>query len=91
MATLGARRGERRCRRVTLTITLSRYIARHFVTAISAAWIALSGLVAMFDFIELLRRSASKPDATFALVGEIAGLRVPFIMIQILPFAVLLG
>ena len=45
----------------------------------------------MFDFLELLRRSASKPDATFALVGEIAALRVPFIMIQILPFAVLLG
>ena len=88
---MDARRGERRGGRVTLTITLSRYIARHFVTAISAAWIALSGLVAMFDFIELLRRSASKPDATFALVGEIAGLRVPFIMIQILPFAVLLG
>jgi lipopolysaccharide export system permease protein len=76
---------------VTLTITLSRYIARQFVTAILAAWIALSGLVAMFDFIELLRRSASKPDATFGLVGEIAGLRIPFIMIQILPFAVLLG
>jgi lipopolysaccharide export system permease protein len=76
---------------VTLTITLSRYIARQFVAAISAAWIALSALVAMFDFIELLRRSAAKPDATFALVSEIAALRVPFIMIQILPFAVLLG
>jgi lipopolysaccharide export system permease protein len=77
--------------RVTLTITLSRYIARQFVTAISAAWVALSLLVAMFDFLELLRRSVSKPDATFALVGEIAALRLPYIMIQILPFAVLLG
>ena len=76
---------------MTLTITLSRYIARQFVAAISAAWLALSLLVAMFDFIELLRRSASKPFATFDLVGEIALLRVPFIMIQILPFAVLLG
>jgi lipopolysaccharide export system permease protein len=76
---------------VTLTITLSRYIARQFVTVIAGAWLALSGLVAMFDFIELLRRSAAKPDATFTIVSEIAGLRVPFIMIQILPFAVLLG
>jgi lipopolysaccharide export system permease protein len=76
---------------VTLTITLSRYIARQFVTAISSAWLALSLLVAMFDFLELLRRSASKPDATFDLVVEIAALRIPFIMIQILPFAVLLG
>jgi lipopolysaccharide export system permease protein len=76
---------------VTLTITLSRYIARQFVTAIAAAWVALSLLVAMFDFLELLRRSVSKPDATFTLVGEIAALRIPYIMIQILPFAVLLG
>jgi lipopolysaccharide export system permease protein len=76
---------------VTLTITLSRYISRHFMTAVTAAWVALSLLVAMFDFLELLRRSASKPDATFALVCEIAALRIPFIMIQILPFAVLLG
>jgi lipopolysaccharide export system permease protein len=76
---------------VILTITLSRYIARQFVTAIAAAWVALSLLVAMFDFLELLRRSVSKPDATFGLVGEIAALRIPYIMIQILPFAVLLG
>jgi len=39
----------------------------------------------------LLRRSASKPEVTFGLVCEIAALRVPFIMMQILPFAVLLG
>jgi lipopolysaccharide export system permease protein len=81
----------RSCRRVTLTVTLSRYIARQFLYAIGSAWVALSLLVAMFDFLELLRRSASKPDATFEIVGEIAGLRVPYIMIQILPFAVLLG
>jgi lipopolysaccharide export system permease protein len=52
---------------------------------------ALAGIVSLFDFIELLRRSATKPDATFALVTEIAGLRVPFVAMQILPFAVLLG
>ncbi len=76
---------------MTVTYTLSRYITRQFLFAVTAAWIALSLLVAMFDFIELLRRSASKPDATFALVSEIAGLRIPFIMIQILPFSILLG
>ncbi len=76
---------------MTFTFTLSRYIARQFNSAVAAAWIALSGLVAMFDFLELLRRSASKPDATFGLVGLIAALRIPYIMIQILPFAVLLG
>ncbi len=47
--------------------------------------------MALFDFIELLRRSATKPDATFGIVAEIAALRLPWIAMQILPFAVLLG
>jgi lipopolysaccharide export system permease protein len=76
---------------MTLTFILSGYIARQFLTAVLAMLLALSGLVAMFDFIELLRRSASKPEATFALVSQISGLRLPFIAMQILPFAVLLG
>src|SRR6202034_4781051 len=35
--------------------------------------------------------SSSKPDATFGLVIQIAGMRLPFVAMQILPFAVLLG
>ncbi len=72
-------------------LTLGVYVSRVFTEAVLAMLAALSGLVALFDFIELLRRSASKPDATFGLVTQIAALRVPYIMIQILPFAVLLG
>ena len=74
-----------------MAITLSFYVARQFMLAVLAMLGALSGLVSLFDFIELLRRSATKPDATFALVSEIAGLRLPFVAMQILPFAVLLG
>ena len=51
----------------------------------------LTLLVALFDFIELLRRAATRPDAGFALVATIAGLRLPFVALQILPFAILLG
>jgi lipopolysaccharide export system permease protein len=76
---------------MTAAITLSIYIARQFSTSVIAMLLALSGLVAMFDFIELLRRSTTKPDATFTLVSEIAALRLPYIAMQILPFAVLLG
>ena len=71
--------------------TLSLYVARQFTAAVIAMLAALSGLVSLFDFIELLRRSATKPDATFGLVLQIAALRLPYIGIQILPFAVLLG
>jgi len=71
--------------------TLSLYIARQFTVAVLGMLAALAGLVALFDFIELLRRSATRPDATFGLVMQIAGLRMPYIAIQILPFSVLLG
>ena len=74
-----------------MAVTLSLYVARQFVAAVLAMLAALAGIVSLFDFIELLRRSATKPDATFGLVTEIAGLRVPFVAMQILPFAVLLG
>src|SRR3569832_102641 len=72
---------------MTLPVTLSVYIARQFAGFVFGMLLALSGLVAMFDFIELLRRSISKPDATFAVVAQIAGLRLPNIAMQVLPFA----
>lgn len=71
--------------------TLSAYVARQFMVAVLAMLAALSGVVALFDFIELLRRAATKPDAGFGLVAEIAALRLPYIAMQVLPFAVLLG
>jgi lipopolysaccharide export system permease protein len=74
-----------------MAVTLSTYIARQFLLAVLAMVAALSGLVSLFDFLELLRRSATKPAATFGLVSEIAGLRLPYIAMEILPFAVLLG
>jgi lipopolysaccharide export system permease protein len=76
---------------VTAAITLSLYIARQFTGMTLAMLAALSGVISLFDFIELLRRSSTKPDATFGLVIEIAALRLPFVSMQILPFAVLLG
>lgn len=71
--------------------TLSRYIARQFTLAVLVMVASLSGMVSLFDFIELLRRSASRPQATLGVVSEIAALRLPFVAIEILPFAVLLG
>lgn len=76
---------------MTWAATLSLYITRVFLGAVLAMLAALSGLVGLFDFIELLRRAATKPEATFPLVAEIAGLRLPYIGMEILPFAVLLG
>ena len=39
----------------------------------------------------VIRRAATRQDATFGLVTQIAALRLPFVAMQILPFAILLG
>ena len=76
---------------MVLTPTLGAYVARGFATMTLAMLVALTGLVALFDFIELLRRAATRPDVGFTLPLEIALLRLPFVALQILPFAILLG
>ena len=76
---------------MTAAVTLSLYIVRQFALCVLGTLLALSGLVSMFDFIELLRRSASHPEVSFGTVSQIAALRLPYEAMQILPFAVLLG
>jgi lipopolysaccharide export system permease protein len=76
---------------LSLPFTLSMYFGRQFAAAVGMMVLALSALVALFDFLELLRESISAPAATFGIVAEMEFLRVPWIMMQILPFAVLLG
>jgi lipopolysaccharide export system permease protein len=76
---------------MTLAVTLGFYITRRFLGATLAMLFSLAGLVSLFDFIELLRRAATQRAATLGLVTEIAALRLPFIAMRLLPFAVLLG
>jgi lipopolysaccharide export system permease protein len=76
---------------MTFTRTLTLYVSRRFAAMTLAMLLALASLVALFDLIELLRRAATRQDATFALVSQIAALRLPFVAMQILPFAILLG
>ena len=76
---------------MTLAKTLTLYVSRRFAAMTLAMLAALAGLVALFDLIELLRRAATRQDATFGLVTQIAALRLPFVAMQILPFAILLG
>lgn len=76
---------------MTMAVTLTYYVSRRFLAAALAMLAALTGLVSLFDFIELLRRAASRPDVTLGLVTEIASLRLPYIAMRLLPFAILLG
>lgn len=76
---------------MTAALTLALYITRQFIIAGPAMTAALTGLTSLFDFIELLRRAATHTEATFSLVVEIAALRLPYLLLQVIPFAVLLG
>ncbi|WP_367614851.1 LPS export ABC transporter permease LptG [Plastoroseomonas arctica] len=74
-----------------IAATLSLYVARRFAVMVVSMLAALAGLIALFDLIELMRRAATRQDVGFGLVAQIAGLRVPFVALQILPFAILIG
>jgi lipopolysaccharide export system permease protein len=74
-----------------MATTLTLYVARGFLAAAGLMLLSLTGLVALFDFIELLRRAATRPAVGFDIPLTIAALRLPFVALQILPFAVLLG
>lgn len=76
---------------MVVSVTLSLYIARQFVFSVMAMIASLTGIVCLFDFIDLLRRVATRPDVSTNVVTEIAALHVPYFSVEILPFGILLG
>ncbi len=76
---------------MSVPVTLALYIVRQFTFTVLSAVAALTGIVALFDFIDLLRRAAGHPQAGLAVVIGIALLRLPFLGLQVLPFGVQLG
>ncbi len=76
---------------MSLARTFTLYVGQRFLGAFLLMLLALTLLVSLFDFVELLRRAAGRPEASFAVVANIAALRIPFIALQIMPFALLLG
>lgn len=74
-----------------VSTTLSFYISRRFIWSVVGLYLSFLALILIFDAIELLRRAASKPDATFGLVVEMAFLKLPHMGQEALPFTVLLG
>jgi len=76
---------------LAIPYTLSAYFGRQFFSAVLVMLAALTALSALFDFLELLRESATAPAASFGIIVEMELLRVPWIAMQILPFGVLLG
>lgn len=74
-----------------LSATMSLYIGKQFIVSFIAIFTILLTLVLLVDAIELLRRAASKPQVNFAMVMEMAVLKLPHMGQQLFPFAVLFG
>src|SRR3974377_858797 len=71
--------------------TLSRYFALRFLGAVIGVFAGVFALVAIVDFVELMRRSADNPNASAWLIWRTSIFRVPQVTARVLPFAVLIG
>ena len=71
--------------------TLHRYFATRFINAMLAIFIGVFALVAMVDYVELVRRTADVADASGWSVAKASLYRVPQITERLLPFCILLA
>lgn len=72
-----------------MTGTLARYFGLRFLVAVIAIFMGLLLLVAMVDFIEMMRRTADMKDVSVLLVAKISLYRVPHLAERVLPFTVM--
>ena len=71
--------------------TLLGYFGRQFTVWVLGTFAAIMAVVFILDLVELMRRGASKEQANFPVLLEMALLKLPQMGMQILPFAVLFG
>ncbi len=71
--------------------TIGRYMAMRFVVTILAVFFITFLLIFFADFVETLRKSASRDDIGALTLATISLLRVPVFAELALPFAVLIG
>jgi len=76
---------------VRISLILSRYIAQRFLSSILLVFGIVIGVAFLIDLVNLGDRAASREEAGFGLVLEMALLRMPFLAQKVLPFALLFG
>jgi lipopolysaccharide export system permease protein len=69
--------------------TLSRYIGRQFLIWFGVFFAGLAFIIFVADVLELLRRSASKPDVSLGMVLEMAVFKLPHTAEALTAFAIL--
>lgn len=71
--------------------TLARYFGLRFINAVLIVFSGIFVLVALIDYIEMMRRAGDIPNVSAALVAKTSFYRVPQVVERILPFCVLIG
>ena len=74
-----------------MTGTLARYFGMRFLGAMMAAFIGVFALIALIDYIELMRRHSDVANISALLVANTSFYRVPQVAERIMPFCVLIG
>jgi lipopolysaccharide export system permease protein len=71
--------------------TLNRYFALQFLTSVLAVFLGGFALVAMIDYIEIMRRTADLTDVSAWQVAKASFYRVPEVTERIMPSCVLIA
>jgi lipopolysaccharide export system permease protein len=71
--------------------TLARYFGMRFLGAVLLVFASLFLLIALLDYIELMRRAADIPRVSALLVAKTSLYRIPQVAERLMPFCVLIG
>ena len=72
-------------------MTLARYFGLRFLNAALATFVGVMLLVALIDYIELMRRTADMAGVSALTVAKTSLFRVPQVAERVLPFCMLIG
>ncbi|HEY0223069.1 MAG TPA: LPS export ABC transporter permease LptG [Pseudolabrys sp.] len=75
----------------TVTGTIARYFGLRFLGTALLVFAGIFTLVALLDYIELMRRANDLPNASAILVAKTSLFRVPQVTERIMPFCVLIA
>ena len=71
--------------------TLARYFGLRFLSAVLLVFVGIFALVALLDYVELMRRTSDIPFVSALLVAKTSFYRVPQVTEQFLAFCVLIA
>lgn len=74
-----------------MTGILARYFGLRFLGALLAVLGGVFALIALIDYVEMMRRYSDAPNLSATLVAQTSLYRVPQVAERILPFCVLIG